>query len=157
MTTDRYIATRTVPASPAQIFAVLADPARHKDTEPGQWVRDAIDTQPITGAGQIFAVNMYLDRVGGHYVVHNLVTAFEPHRTIEWLPGHVDAAGQHQAGGWKWRYDLAAAEAGTDVTLTYDWSGTPRELRDRLGGLPPFGPDFIEESLAALASALEQL
>ena len=45
MTTDeRYTVTRTIAATPAAIFAILSDPARHKDTEPGDWVRDAIDT-----------------------------------------------------------------------------------------------------------------
>ena len=29
-----------------EIFAVLADPTRHQDTEPGDWVRDAVDTRP---------------------------------------------------------------------------------------------------------------
>ena len=57
---QRYVVTRTISASPAQVFAVLADPARHCDTEPGDWVRDAIDPEPITGTGQIFAVNVFL-------------------------------------------------------------------------------------------------
>ena len=72
-TTERYVVTRTIPASPAAVFAVLADPTRHKDTEPGDWVRDAIDTEPITASGQMFAVNMFLEQAGGHYVMHNLV------------------------------------------------------------------------------------
>ncbi|MDT5402224.1 MAG: hypothetical protein QOK33_5455, partial [Mycobacterium sp.] len=33
-----YVVTRTIAATPAEIFAVLADPTRHKDTEPGDWV-----------------------------------------------------------------------------------------------------------------------
>ncbi len=48
MTTEQYVVTRTVPAAPAQVFAVLADPARHHDTEPGDWVRDSKDTTRIT-------------------------------------------------------------------------------------------------------------
>ena len=81
-TDERCVVTRTIAASPAEIFAVLSDPSRHKDTEPGDWVRDAIDTEPITGTGQIFAVNMFLERLGGPYVMHNLVTVFEQDRTI---------------------------------------------------------------------------
>jgi hypothetical protein len=150
MTADeRYVITRTIAATPADIFAVLANPTRHQDTEPGDWVRDAIDTDPVTGRGQMFAVNMFLEQAGGHYVMHNLVTEFDQNRTIAWLPGQLDDAGRHSPGGWAWRYDLAPTDAGTDVTLTYDWSATVQDFRDNVG-VPVFGEDFIEESLATL-------
>jgi hypothetical protein len=150
MTADeRYVITRTIAATPADIFAVLANPTRHQDTEPGDWVRDAIDTDPLTRRGQMFAVNMFLEQAGGHYVMHNLVTEFDQNRTIAWLPGQLDDAGRHSPGGWAWRYDLAPTDAGTDVTLTYDWSATVQDFRDNVG-VPVFGEDFIEESLATL-------
>ena len=152
-TDERYVITRTIPAAPAEVFAVLADPARHKDTEPGDWVRDAVDTDPITGTGQMFAVNMFHEEAGGHYVMHNLVTDFEADKTIAWLPGVQDESGKHSPGGWFWRYDLAPNGTGTDVTLTYDWSDTEPEFRDTVG-VPVFGPDFIDESLAALERAV---
>ncbi|MBU9765899.1 ATPase [Mycobacterium sp. TNTM28] len=155
MTADqRYVVTRTIPASPSEVFAVLADPARHRDTEPGDWVRDAIDPEPITAAGQIFAVNMFLPQAGGHYVMHNLVTVFEKDRAIAWLPGQLDDAGHHAAGGWSWCYDLSPDDGQTDVTLTYDWTDTPQSFRDQIGGMPPFGSDFLTESLAALESSI---
>jgi hypothetical protein len=152
-TQERYVVTRTVPASPAEVFAVLADPTRHHDTEPGDWVRDAVDTEPITGTGRLFAVNMFLEQAGGHYVMHNLVTEFDQDRTIGWLPGQLDEAGNHAPGGWWWRYDLAPNDTGTDVTLTYDWSGTSQDFRDQIGA-PVFGPDFIEASLQSLEKAV---
>jgi Polyketide cyclase / dehydrase and lipid transport len=148
-TAERYAVTRTIAATPAEIFAVLADPTRHQDTEPGDWVRDAIDTDPVTATGQMFAMNMFLEQAGGHYVMHNLVTEFERDRTIAWLPGQLDDSGLHSPGGWWWRYDLVPAGAGTDVTLTYDWSGTVQNFRDN-PGMPVFGEDFIEDSLATL-------
>lgn len=157
MTTERMITQRTIEATPQAVFAVLADPNRHQDTEPGDWVRDAVTTAPITGTGQIFAINMFLDRVGGHYVMHNLVTAFEPDRTIAWLPGRVDDAGRHTPGGWWWRYDLAPTDAGTEVTLTYDWTDTPQTFRDQVDNMPPFAPQFLAESLAALDRAVTQV
>jgi hypothetical protein len=147
---ERYVVTRTIPASPSTVFAVLTDPARHQDTEPGDWVRDAVEPEPITATGQIFVVNMFLEFIGGHYVMHNLVTEFEQDRTIAWLPGQPDASGKHQPGGWSWRYDLAPNGDGTDVTITYDWTGTPQSFREQVGGMPPFPETYIEESLAAL-------
>jgi len=150
---ERYVVTRTIAASPATIFAVLTDPTRHQDTEPGDWVRDAIDTDPVTARGQMFAMNMFLEQAGGHYVTHNLVTEFDEDRTIAWLPGQLDDSGTHSPGGWFWRYDLAPNGADTDVTLTYDWSGTGQEFRDTVG-IPVFPVQFIEESLAALEHAV---
>ena len=151
MTTDeRWAVTRTIAATPAEIFAVLSDPSRHKDTEPGDWVRDAIDTEPIIRTGQIFAMNMFLERIGGPYVVHNLVTVFDRDRAIGWAPGVLEDAGDHRPGGWTWRYDLVPNGAGTDVTLTYDWSATPQKFRDEVGNPPPFEKQFLEDSLAAL-------
>jgi hypothetical protein len=155
-TDERYVVTRTIAATPAEIFAVLTDPTRHKDTEPGDWVRDAVDPKPVTASGQMFAMNMYLEQAGGHYVMHNLVTAFDENRTIGWLPGQFDEAGQHSPGGWTWRYDLTPSKTSTgstDVTLTYDWSGTVQQFRDTVG-VPVFGEDFIEQSLAALERAV---
>jgi hypothetical protein len=146
---ERYVVTHTIAAAPGAVFAVLSDPARHKDTEPGDWVRDAIDPQPITGTGQIFAINMFLPQAGGHYVMHNLVSEFDKNRTIAWIPGQLDEAGKHNPGGWWWRYDLAPNGENTDVTLTYDWTGTPQSFRDQVG-MPPFGKEFLAESLAAL-------
>ena len=143
-----YVVTRTIAATPAEIFAVLVDPTRHKDTEPGDWVRDAIDDAPLTAVGQMFAMNMFFEP-GGHYVVHNVVTAFEQNRALAWLPGQLDEAGTHSPGGWWWRYDLVPTVDGTDVTVTYDWSETSQYFRDVVG-VPVFGADFIEASLATL-------
>lgn len=150
MSAERYEVTRTIAASPDAVFAVLADPSRHHDTEPGDWVRDAVAPEPITAAGQIFAMNMYLTQIGGDYVTYNLVDVFDRDRAIGWLPGRLDDEGNHVPGGWFWRYDLAANGDGTDVTLTYDWTDTPQEFRDQVGGMPPFPADYLAASLAAL-------
>lgn len=147
---ERYVVTRTIAATPEQIFAVLAEPSRHQNTEPGDWVRDAVDTAPITGTGQVFAMNMYLTQAGGDYVTYNLVNVFDKDRAIGWMPGQLDNAGNHAPGGWSWRYDLAPNGDRTDVTLTYDWSATPQDFRDRIGGMPAFPEDYLASSLVTL-------
>ena len=149
-TAERYVVTRSIAATPAAIFAVLADPSRHCYTEPTDWVRDAVDTAGITDAGQMFAMNMYLTQAGGDYVTHNLVTVFDKDRAIGWMPGQLDDAGNHAAGGWFWRYDLTPNGDHTDVTLTYDWSGATQEFRERVGQMPIFGEDYLDASLATL-------
>ena len=149
-TIDSFVVTRTIAATPAQIFAVLADPSRHQDTEPGDWVRDAVDTAPITTTGQMFAMNMFHEQAGGHYVMHNLVTVFDKDRAIGWVPGRLDDAGNHSPGGWLWRYDLTPNGDQTDVSLTYDWSATSQDFRDQFGGMAVFPEDYLAASLATL-------
>ncbi|RBP66235.1 polyketide cyclase/dehydrase/lipid transport protein [Brevibacterium sanguinis] len=150
---DTFARSRTIPAPASAIFAILADPSRHRETEPGDWVRSAIDPEPITGAGQIFGMNMYAEGPGD-YRMHNTVTSFAPNRTIAWDPGQPDETGTVVPGGWRWRYDLEEVDGGTEVTLTYDWSATPQETRDFFGGFPAVGPEFLEESLASLERAV---
>ncbi len=147
--TERFSSTRRFAAPPERVFAALSDPNTHQYSEPTDWVRDAVDAAPIDHAGQVFAVNMYLDFAGGAYVMENKVTEFVPDRTIGWLPGQTPEGGEWEAGGWWWRYDLAPSGDGTDVTLTYDWSETPQAFRDQVP-MPPFPPEYLDQSLEAL-------
>ncbi|SDO04341.1 Uncharacterized conserved protein YndB, AHSA1/START domain [Klenkia soli] len=150
---ERFVVSRIVPATPQAVFAVLADPTRHRETEPGNWVRDALDPAPITAVGQVFGMHMAFPSSGKPYVMHNRVVAFEPDRVIAWEPGQVDDAGELGTGGWTWRYELAPEGDGTAVTLTYDWSATPQAVRDEIGGLPAFPRTFLDQSLEALEQA----
>lgn len=147
---EHIIATRTIDAPVHAIFAVLRDPARHQDTEPTDWVRDAIDPTMITGAGQIFSMNMHFGDENGDYRIDNTVTTFEPDHAISWDPGQADENGQVTPGGWRWRYDLEEKDTGTEVRLTYDWSRTTQEIRDQFGGFPVVSPDYLDQSLQAL-------
>lgn len=151
---ERFSRSRTIPAPASAIFAVLADPSRHQETEPGDWVRTAFDPEPITEVGQIFGMNMYGEGAGGDYQMHNTVTTFDPERSIAWEPGQPDETGTVIPGGWRWRYDLEEVETGTEVRLTYDWSATTQETRDFFGGFPVVGPEFLDESLATLERAV---
>ena len=156
-TDNEYMqATAHLDAAPDAVFAFLCNPANHQHTEPTDWVRDAITSEQITAKGQTFGVHMYLEQVGGHYDMHNVVTAYEPGRTIAWLPGTLGEDGTHQPGGWWWRYDIEPAPEGdgSRVTLTYDWSGTSPEVRDEIGGMPPFRREYLDKSLAELCNAL---
>jgi uncharacterized protein YndB with AHSA1/START domain len=152
---SRYVATRTVPAAPQAVFALLADPSRHHETEPTDWVRGSLeeDPAPLTEVGQVFGIEMFHENAGGRYEMHNRVIALEPERTIAWEPGQYGPDGELATGGWTWRYDLAPEAGGTLVTLTHDWNATPDQIMEELG-LPAFPPSFLEESLAALERAL---
>ena len=159
-TGTRYAVTRMIAAPPETVFALLADPARHHETEPTDWVRSSLeeDPAPLTEVGQVFGIEMFHENAHGRYDMHNRVIAFEQDRTIAWEPGQYGPDGELGTGGWTWRYDLApagGADGGpaTEVTLTYDWSAVPDPLQKEFG-LPPFPPSFLEESLAALERAV---
>lgn len=156
MTTHtQYTATRTVDAAPSAVFALLADPARHHETEPTDWVRGPLEQSPapLTEVDQIFGIEMFHENAGGRYDMHNKVIALEPGRTIAWRPGQYGEDGTWGSAGWTWRYDLEPLGEGTRVTLTYDWGAVPEFLREQFS-LPPFPPEFLDDSLAALDRAV---
>lgn len=149
MSDEQMVSTRTIEAAPDRVFATLTDPDQHQHTEPGDWVRGALDGEPIREVGQIFGIEMFHENAGGRYDMHNKVTVFEQDRSVEWAPGQFDEDGSLGTGGWRWRYDLTPADDGTTVSLTYDWSRVPAAMRQQFG-IPPFDADFLDQSLAAL-------
>lgn len=154
MSDDMMARSREIAAQPDDIFAVLADPARHRETEPGDWVQASIETDTLTRQGQVFGINMHHEAVGGDYQMWNTVTALDPGRTIAWAPGRRDKNGDIAQGGHIWRYDLEPSGGSTVVTLTYDWSAMPHQAREQVGGMPPFGEAFLDQSLSSLAQAV---
>lgn len=157
MNSESFSRSRFIAAPSDRIFALLTDPARHQETEPDDWVRDAIDPRPIAEVGQIFGMNMYAEGAGGAYIIHNRVLVLEPGRAIGWEPGQFNDDGVLECGGWRWRYDLADGAGGTDVALTYDWSRVPASVRELFGGMPIFGPEFLDTSLATLDQAISSV
>ena len=59
MADDRVSATMVINAPAEGIFAVLADPAKHAAIDGTGWVRETLDSEPLTGPGQIFRMSMY--------------------------------------------------------------------------------------------------
>lgn len=150
--TENLIVTSTVDAPPRAVFTVLADPNTHKDIDGTGWLREALDPEPLTEVGQIFRIAMYHDNhPDKHYEMANKVIALDPDRVIAWEPGSEAEDGSLQFGGWTWRYDLRSAGGNrTEVTLTYDWSNVPAEMRGPIP-FPPFPVSHLENSLAHLA------
>jgi uncharacterized protein YndB with AHSA1/START domain len=153
MTTDTLTAAITIPAPAETVFVVLADPTTHAAIDGTGWVREALDSEPLTGTGQIFRVAMYHENHPlKSYQMANKVVTFDRPDAIAWQPGQ-DAAGDGNLtfGGWVWRYDLRdVGSSESDVTLTYDWSAVPPELRQHIQ-FPPFDPSHLDNSLRHLS------
>ena len=140
-------------ASAEAIFAVLADPAKHASIDGTGWVSEAVDSTPLTAAGQIFRMSMYHpNHPDGNYETANLVEVFDPPHAISWKTGYDPGDGMLRFGGWFWRYDLVpSGPSSTTVTLSYDWSAVSDEIRE-LVGFPMFPPEHLDNSLAHLAA-----
>ena len=134
-------ASTTVNAPPKTVFDVLADPTTHAAIDGTGWVRESLDGEPLTETGQIFRMAMYHDNhPDKHYEMANRVEVFDPPRAIAWQPGSApgratspgaDDDDPVEYGGWFWRYDLEpVGDDRTEVTLTYDWSAVPPQLRE---------------------------
>jgi len=149
--TEILIVDATVDAPAAAVFGVLADPNAHKDIDGTGWVRDPLDPQQLSAVGQVFRMAMYHE---GHpdkdYEMANQVVALEPDRVIAWAPGGLAEDGSLELGGWTWRYDLEPlGPEQTRVTLTYDWSKVPAEIRENIP-FPAFPVSHLDSSLANL-------
>ena len=153
MTEESVSATTTIRTSAETVFAALADPSRHAAIDGTGWVCESLDSQRLTGSGQIFRMAMYHpNHPDGSYEMANRVATFDPPRAISWEPGQdVEGNGELKFGGWIWRYGLVVSAPGrTEVTLTYDWSAVPPFLRQHIT-FPPFPVEHLHSSLAHLA------
>jgi len=153
MTNDTTSATLTIPASAEAVFAILADPTTHESIDGTGWVRESVDGACLTGAGQIFRIAMYHDNhPSKSYEMANKVIVFERPQAIAWQPGQdVAGDGNLSFGGWIWRYDIRdIGPSVAHVTLTYDWSAVPPELREHIQ-FPPFDGAHLENSLQHLS------
>ena len=152
MADERLSATTIINASAEVIFVVLADPAKHAAIDGTGWVREPLDSKPLTAVGQVFRMAMYHpNHPDGNYRMANRVQIFDPPSAIAWEPGQETDDGGLRFGGWVWRYDLMpAGPSETRVTLSYDWSAVPDLLRQHIG-FPPFPADHLGNSLAHLA------
>ena len=147
--------SRDIPAPAGRIFSVLARPAAHPDVDGSGMVRTAVDDEVISKVGDVFAMNMFNDRIGD-YVMENRVVEFEPERRIVWEPvmRSVDKA-EFQSGVGdpayhQWGWQLEPSDAGhTRVTQFFDCSRSPDWLKEATKGGEQWRP-AIEASLENL-------
>ena len=108
--------TRLVPATPQQIFALLADPSRHRLIDGSGSVQNANASAPQRlSLGARFGMDM---KIGVKYKITNEVVEFDEPRLIAW----------RHFGGHVWRYRLESVEGGTQVTEEFDWNNSKSQL-----------------------------
>ncbi|MCW2667021.1 MAG: dimethyladenosine transferase [Frankiales bacterium] len=112
-------AERFITAPAETIFALLADPSRHRDIDGSGTVRDAVEGSVRLGLGDTFGMQM---KAGGSYRMINTVVEFEADRRIAWQARPAYGWLQKAIGGRIWRYELEPRDGGTLVRETWDIS-----------------------------------
>jgi uncharacterized protein YndB with AHSA1/START domain len=126
---DTESVERVIPAPPDSIFALLADPRRHRDIDGSGSVREAKGTPQRVKLGDKFGMQM---KAGIPYSMVSTVIEFEDDRRIAWQSRPPGVFGKI-SGGRIWRYELEPVDGGTRVRETWDISqevGTKAFLRN---------------------------
>jgi uncharacterized protein YndB with AHSA1/START domain len=108
-----------VPASPAAVFDLLADPSRHLDLDGSGTLRGAMEAPSRLSLGARFGMNM---KAGAPYTMVNEVVEFEPDRRIAWQARPTISLARKVIGGRIYRYELEPQGDGTLVRETWDIS-----------------------------------
>jgi Polyketide cyclase / dehydrase and lipid transport len=129
------------PAS--ELFAIVADPRRHRELDGSGTVRDNIRGPECLGPGARFSTKMTM--FGMPYRITSTVTTFQPDRLIEW---------RHPLGHrWRWEFE-AVTPTTTRVTETFDYRDTG-PVKDRLKYYQLTG--FAKRNAAGIESTLSRL
>jgi uncharacterized protein YndB with AHSA1/START domain len=117
MTEDVVTVERVIPAKPAEIFALLADPRRHHEFDGSGTVREARNVPDHLELGSTFGMNMVL---GVPYAMRSTVVEYEQDRLLAWQTRAPVSLVDPFAGGRIWRYELEPVTGGTLVKESWD-------------------------------------
>ena len=128
-----------VPASPTEIFNLLADPSQHCLIDgSGSVLKARSDAPERLSLGAKFGMDM---KIGMKYKITNEIVEFDEPSLIAW----------RHFGGHIWRYKLEAVEDGTQVTEQFDWNGSKSPLVLRLRKSPTTNKKSMEATLERMA------
>ena len=119
MPRDVETVERIIPAPAEEIFALLVDPARHRDIDGSGTVRGARDATQTLTLGSKFGMSM---QAGLPYRMVSEVIEFEPDRRIAWQTRPTIPFLRLFVGGRIWRYELEPVDGGTLVRESWDIS-----------------------------------
>lgn len=141
-------AEREISIPAAQIFKLIADPARHPQFDGNDNLAHADQGQRIDRVGRSFTMEL----TNGKHIV-NEVVELEEGRLVAWKPAPVD----EEPPGHLWRWELEPIDDLTTlVRHTYDWSQLDDESRfDRARANTEEALDRSVTKLAELAEAMD--
>lgn len=108
---------RLIPAPAAEIFALLADPARHHEFDGSGTVKGLKAPSGQMTLGSTFEMRM---KIGFPYTMVNTIIEFEDDHLIAWQPRPANKLLAMGIGGRIWRYELEPQDGGTLVRESWD-------------------------------------
>jgi hypothetical protein len=150
MTTERLEVSRTIPAEPATIFAILCDPKGHVAIDSSGMLQSSTGS-PATAVGDEFVIHMDRESLNdypelGKYDVKVRIHTFERDRDIAWT---IHSEFIKPSIGHVYGYTLEPADGETLVTSYYDWSDIEPAYKETI----PF-PIIPEAALRATLGIL---
>lgn len=130
-----------VAAPAAELFAMAADPRRHRELDGSGTVRDNVKAPAKIALGSKFSTKMKM--YGVPYRITSRVTALKDNERVEW---------RHPEGHrWRWEFE-ALSPTSTRVTETFDYhdAGLLRRKFYELSGSLKANARGIESSLTKL-------
>jgi uncharacterized protein YndB with AHSA1/START domain len=127
--------SRRIEVPPERLFALLADSANHPLIDGSGMVLEPAPGMRMSGTGDVFVMNMHLDRLG-YYQMQNEVVEYQAGRRLTWEPSRVAASPEERAevgepAHYRWGWELTPDGPGaTVVTETFDCTRSPRELHE---------------------------
>lgn len=138
-------AGREIAGNAAELFDLIADPARQPRWDGNDNLAEAPVGQRIRGTGEVFTMRL---TNGG--VRENHVVEYVEGRRVAWTPADPEQA----PAGHLWRWELEPLDGSrTRVTHTYDWSGLTDERR--VATARATTPEKLRASLDRLAAVAE--
>lgn len=99
-----------VAAPAAELYAMAADPRRHRELDGSGTVRDTVKAPMKPAVGEKFSTKMKM--YGLPYRITSTMTALKPDELVEW---------RHPMGHrWRWEFE-ALSPTRTRVTETFDY------------------------------------
>ena len=145
---------RVINAPAGQIFALIADAAKHSSFDGSGTVdHSASSSLPLT-LGATFGMSMRgrPESLFLPYRTTNTVVEFEADRRIAWK---TTTGPLGLIGGRIWRYELEPAEGGTLVRETWDVSADRQRPMLKMGSMPSQAEDGMRATLERIAALLE--
>jgi uncharacterized protein YndB with AHSA1/START domain len=107
---------RVIPAPPEAIFALIADPRRHRDFDGSGTVREAKNVPNHLVLGSTFGMSMHM---AVPYAMVSTIVEYEENRRLAWQTRGPTRIGAF-FGGRIWRYELDPVDGGTRVRESWD-------------------------------------
>ena len=148
MSSDQITVERTIKATPAQIFALVADAAKHSEIDGSGTVKGTRQESRPLELGTTFGMSMHM---GVAYKTSNEVIEFEKDRRIAWKT----TGAKGLIGGRIWRYELSPVEGGTLVKETWDVSQDKQKFFLKHSRMAPAAKVGMRKTLERIANTLE--